>query len=119
MRPLVLKPAIGKEDPDGSDPVGFIDVRDVAEFYLRLVEVSTTGVVNAFGPEAPMSMAELLHGIRAITSTTLWFTWVDTDFLLERQVRPYTNLPLWMPARGSRVGFRRKGGDFSSTGVTG
>lgn len=92
---------------DGSDPVGFIDVRDLAEFYIRLVEVNTTGVFNAFGPEAPMSMAGLLHGIRAITSTPVRFTWVDTDFLLDRKVRPYTNLPLWMPARGDRVGFNR------------
>jgi 2'-hydroxyisoflavone reductase len=92
---------------DGGDPVGFIDVRDLAEFYIRLVEVSATGPYNAFGPESPMTMAGLLHGIRAITSTPLSFTWVDTDFLLEREVRPYTNLPLWMPARGDRVGFNR------------
>ncbi len=92
---------------DGTDPVGFIDVRDLSEFYIRLVEVNSTGVFNAFGPEAPMSYAEFLYGIRAITSTPLSFTWVDTDFLLDRQVRPYTNLPVWMPARGDRVGFNR------------
>lgn len=92
---------------DGSDPVGFVDVRDLAEFYVRLVERSATGAFNAFGPESPMTMAGLLHGIRAITSAPLSFTWVDTDFLLEREVRPYTNLPLWMPARGTYVGFNR------------
>jgi 2'-hydroxyisoflavone reductase len=92
---------------DGSDPVGFIDVRDLAEFYIRLVELNTTGVFNAFGPGAPLSFAEMVYGIRAVTSTPVSFTWVETDFLLERQVRPYSHMPVWMPARGDRLGFNR------------
>jgi len=92
-------------DPDNR--VMFIDVRDLAEWYVRLLERGATGVLNALGPAAPLTYAEFLYGIRAITSTPLSFTWVDTDFLLEREVRPYTDLPLWMPARGDRVGFNR------------
>ena len=92
-------------DPD--DPVMFIDVRDLAEWYVRLAERRTVGVLNALGPEAPLSFAELLYGIRAVTSTAVSFTWVDTDFLLERDVGPYSDMPLWMPARGDRIGFNR------------
>ena len=90
-----------------NNPVMFIDVRDLAEWYVRLVEQSTVGVLNALGPEAPLSFAELLYGIRAITSTPVSFTWVPTDFLLEREVRPYSHMPLWMPARDDRIGFNR------------
>jgi len=94
--------------PGGQDnPVMFIDVRDLAEWYVHLLEQQSRGTFNALGPEAPLSYAELLYGIRAVTSTPLSFTWVDTDFLLDRDVRPYTQLPLWMPARGNRVGFNR------------
>jgi 2'-hydroxyisoflavone reductase len=92
-------------EPD--NPVMFIDVRDLAEWYVHLLEQQATGVFNALGPEAPLSYAELLYGIRSITATPVSFTWVDTDFLLEREVRPYSHMPLWMPARDNRVGFNR------------
>lgn len=92
-------------DPDNK--AMFIDVRDLAEWYVRLVEQGTVGVLNGLGPEAPLSFAELLYGIRAVTSTPVSFTWVPTDFLLEREVRPYSHMPLWMPARDDRVGFNR------------
>ena len=31
----------------------------------------------------------------------------DCHALLEREVRPYSHMPLWMPARDNRVGFNR------------
>jgi len=89
------------------NPVMFIDVRDLAEWYVHLLERGARGALNALGPEAPLSFAELLYGIRAITSTPVSFTWVATDFLLEHEVRPYSHMPLWMPARGDRAGFNR------------
>jgi len=92
-------------DPD--NPVMFIDVRDLAEWYVHLAEQGTVGVLNALGPEAPLSFAELLYGIRAVTTATVSFTWADTDFLLEREVRPYSHMPLWMPSREDRIGFNR------------
>jgi 2'-hydroxyisoflavone reductase len=92
-------------EPD--NPVMFIDVRDLAEWYVHLLEQDRKGVFNALGPEAPLSFAELVYGIRAITAAPVSFTWVDTDFLLEREVRPYSHMPLWMPARDGRIGFNR------------
>jgi len=65
------------------------------------------GTYNALGPEAPLSFAEFLYGCRAVTSANVSFTWVDTDFLLERELRPYRDFPGWMPARGNRAGFQR------------
>ncbi len=92
---------------DPNDPVMFIDVRDLAEWYVHLVEQKTAGVFNALGPEAPLSFEELLYGIRAVTSAPVSFTWASVDFLSSREVRPYSDMPLWMPARGDRVGFNR------------
>ena len=45
-------------DPD--DPVQFVDVRDLAEFFVHLLEQETPGVFNAEGPEASLSSGELL-----------------------------------------------------------
>lgn len=92
---------------DPENPVMYIDVRDLAEWYVHLLEQGALGVLNALGPESPLSFAELLYGIRAITSSPIWFTWVDTDFLLDRGIRPYSDMPLWVPARGETAGFQR------------
>jgi 2'-hydroxyisoflavone reductase len=92
-------------DPDNH--AMFIDVRDMAEWYVHLIDRNATGILNALGPEAPLSFAELLYGVRAVTTTSVKFTWVDTQFLLDHSVRPYADMPLWMPAEGNRIGFQR------------
>jgi 2'-hydroxyisoflavone reductase len=92
---------------DPENPVMFIDVRDLAEWYIHMLENGTVGTYNALGPEAPLSFAEMIYGCRAVTSAEVSFTWVDTDFLLEREMRPYSDFPCWMPARGARAGFQR------------
>jgi len=92
---------------DGSDGVQIIDARDLSEWMIRLAEDGTTGTFNGIGPAWGRSFAELLYGIRAVTTAETRFTWVDTDFLLEQGVRPYSDLPVWMPARGDNAGFAR------------
>ena len=74
---------------------------------IRLSENDTPGTFNAIGPFIPRPFDELLYGIRAVTSAETSFTWVDTDWLLARDVRPYRDLPVWMPARGRNLGFAR------------
>jgi 2'-hydroxyisoflavone reductase len=92
-------------DPD--DPVQFVDVRDLAEFYVHLLEQGTSGIFNAEGPAAPLSSAELLYGIRAVTSTPVAFTWVDWDFLISRGEEPQGSLPFWQPPRGDYLNYGR------------
>ena len=92
---------------DGTDPVQIVDVRDLGGWMIRMAEEGHTGVYNATGPEAPMSMAEMLYGIRAATSTKVSFTWVDADFLAEHNVRPWGHMTAWVPARDGMEGFSR------------
>lgn len=82
---------------DGSDPVQFIDVRDLTEWMIRMAEDGTTGAFNGIGPEAEMTMAGMLHGMRAITSTPVEFHWVDKAFLRANNVQPYSDMPIWIP----------------------
>ncbi len=92
---------------DPTDPVQFVDVRDLSEFYIHLLEQQTAGIFNSTGPGAPLSAAELVYGIRAITSAPLSFTWVDWDFLAERGQMPQQQLPFWQPPRGRYLNYGR------------
>ncbi len=109
---LVVRPGliVGPHDPTGrftywahrsgqvlapepcAQPVQLIDVRDLAEWVLRSVEAGLTGVFNATGPREPLTLAEVL------AACSVEPIWVDSDFLLERDVEPWSGLPLWLPA---------------------
>ena len=82
---------------DGSDPVQVIDVRDLTEWMVRLAEDGTAGAYNGVGLGSPMSMAEMLHGIRGVTSSAVQFTWASIPFLRQQEVRPYADMPIWIP----------------------
>jgi 2'-hydroxyisoflavone reductase len=90
---------------DGSDPVQIIDVRDLAVWTICMAEQRVFGSYNAMGPDYRMSMAAMLYGIRAVTGKAASIHWVPADFLAERQVRPWADMPTWVPAQGDSVGF--------------
>ena len=92
---------------DPSDPVQIIDVRDLTEWMIRMAETGHTGVYNGVGPATPRPMAELLYGIRAVTTAETTFTWVNYDFLTGIGIRPYSDMPVWMPPIEGRQGFAR------------
>ena len=82
---------------DGSDLVQIIDARDLMEFTVRLAETSTYGAFNGVGPSSPLSMAEMVYGIRATTSSAVNFSWIPLPFLREMDVSPYVDMPIWIP----------------------
>ena len=93
------------------DPTQFVDVRDITHWMVRCLENGVTGVYNGTGPLAPLSMAGMLYGIRAVTTSAVSFTWVDATFLREHDVRPFSNMPLWYPPVGRTAGFFRMNAD--------
>jgi 2'-hydroxyisoflavone reductase len=92
---------------DPTDPIQIIDVRDFTEWMIRMAETGHTGVFNGVGPATPRPLAELLYGIRAVTTTETTFTWVNYDFLTNIGIRPYSDMPVWMPPTEGRQGFAR------------
>ena len=92
---------------DPTNPVQIVDVRDLGEWMIRVAEENHTGVYNATGPAWPMSIAEMLYGIRAVTNANVTFTWIDADSLQEHEVRPWTHMPTWIPPRDGMEGFSR------------
>ena len=90
------------------DPAQFIDSRDLAEFMVRLAEGKVLGTFNATGPAKPTTMAEVLYGIKAVTTSGASFTWVPSDFLASQGVRGWRHMPIWLPPNGPTAGFLRR-----------
>jgi len=88
-----------------TDPVQIVDSRDLTEWMIHLIENRSAGVFNATGPEAPMSMAEMIYGIRAVTSARVGFTWIPNTFLEAHQVQPWSDMPVWVPYTDEMKGF--------------
>ncbi len=90
---------------DPTDPNQIVDARDLTGWMIRMLEEGQTGTYNATGPIRPYQMAEMLYGIRAVTSADVTFTWVDADFLDEQGVRAWSDMPTWIPPRVGMEGF--------------
>lgn len=78
-------------------PVQIIATQDMAEWLIRLVEKNTTGIFNAVGPNETLTMERLLNEINTVTKSDAEFTWVNEEFLKEQEVRPWGEMPLWIP----------------------
>lgn len=86
--------------PGPRDPVQYIDVRDVADWMIRLVELRAAGTYNALGPAAPTVTQQFVHGAHAAFSSAATFTAVDDQaFLLEHRLG-YA-VPWIMPVGGN------------------
>ncbi len=104
---------------DGSDPVQFIDARDLAEWTIRVVEARTLGTFNAMGPAFELTMGDMLCGVRAVTTSGAKLHWVPADFLEQQKVSPWGDMPAWVPGAGDTGGFaRRKNAKAVAAGLT-
>ena len=82
---------------DGNDPVQFIDARDLAEWTIRMAELRVSGIFNATGPDFPLTMEAMLHGIRASGNAATRFVWAPLEFLETQKVAPWSDMPVWIP----------------------
>ena len=78
-----------------TDPVQFIDARDLAEWTIRMVENRETGIYNATGPAQPLAIGEMLDQIKAAFNSDTTFTWVPADFLEKQKVEAWSDMPVW------------------------
>ena len=92
----------------GSDPVQFIDARDLAEWTIRMAERRTMGVFNACGPATPLTMQQMLAGIAEGVHADPRITWAPTPFLRENKVSAWGDMPVWFPGEGNTLGFHRR-----------
>jgi 2'-hydroxyisoflavone reductase len=97
---------LAPDKPD--DPCQFIDSRDLAEWSVRVAEQKLLGTYNAIGPDKPLTISEMLYGVKAITTAGAQFTWVPWEFLQQQQVRPWRHMTVWQPPYGRTAGYQRR-----------
>ena len=85
-------------DPSGAIVEGATVVVENPELGIRR-ELKTTGggVFNASGPDYTLTMQALLEACREASASDARFTWVAEQFLLEKGVQPWGDIPLWIP----------------------
>jgi 2'-hydroxyisoflavone reductase len=79
----------------------FIDVRDLAEWTVRMIERKETGVYNANGLPHNLTMERVLEECKMASDSDASLTWVSDNFLMQEQVAPWSEMPLWMPEEGA------------------
>jgi 2'-hydroxyisoflavone reductase len=84
------RPLLAPAPPEG--PVQMVDVRDLAEWMVRMAESGGTGAFNATSPAGAHTFGSMLDACGATD-----VVWVDEAFLLEQGVEPWRDLPLWIP----------------------
>ena len=112
---LVIRPIAFRTGPSGlyavvrcwhqavrDDPVQFIDVRDLAEFMVRLLEDRRGGIYNVVGPQATMTMPAFLEQARAALDCDATFTQVD-DYAFLTQHKIEEAIP-WAMLKGNDDG---------------
>ena len=77
--------------------VQFIDVRDLAAWIVKMAQEQRTGTYNATGPDYDLEMGRLLDECESVGGGDAELVWVSEEFLLEHEVEPFTELPLWVP----------------------
>lgn len=91
-------------DVPDTNALQFIDVRDLADWMLRLLEAGARGALNGSGPVGEVRigwrtlMAACLAEAAARGLQAAEPVRVDEAFLLQHGVQPWSELPLWLPS---------------------
>lgn len=72
-----------------------VDVRDVAEFALRIAEVGPPGAFNVTAPEEAATFGSFLEACVRESGSDARLDWMPDNFLIEQGVRQWTGLPMW------------------------
>lgn len=85
-----------------SDLVQYIDVRDVAQWMIRLIEEGRSGIFNAVGPEQTQTMADFVKEAQKAFDVSTSFTHLEDYSFLERE--QIVELVPWVLPTGKNIG---------------
>jgi 2'-hydroxyisoflavone reductase len=126
---VILRPGliVGRHDPTGrfaywpvrvaegghvlcpappNQPVQVIDARDLARFALDLLERGDSGTFDVVCQAGTLTFEGVIDACMQVAGSNATPVWVDERFLLDRDVEPWSELPLWTPG-DEFYGFQR------------
>jgi 2'-hydroxyisoflavone reductase len=81
---------------EASMPAQYIDVRDMADWSIRMAEAGGIGIYNVMGPKSPMSFGEMLAGMGRVLKRTPQVTWLPAAWLASRnEGRIWSTALIW------------------------
>lgn len=94
--PLVIRGGNSFLAPVHEDfPLQVIDARDQAVWILESLEKNLTGVFHVTGEES--TFAELISACETAFDVKAQPHWASEKFLLDNDVSPWVDLPMWLP----------------------
>jgi len=90
-----------------SVPVQIIDVRDLADFIIRMIEAKSSGTYNATGPDYELTLGAILDACKQVSGSDAIFKWASAEFLKQNNVVEWSDMPVWVPDNAENQGFSR------------
>jgi 2'-hydroxyisoflavone reductase len=87
-----------------SDPIQFIDARDLAEFMRKCVEERIAGRYNLCNAPRAVSIGALLDAAKRIAKSDARYVWADEGFLQANGALESGEIPIWSPTSGEYAG---------------
>ena len=90
------------------DPLQVIDVRDLAEWMVRVAEQKTIGTFNACGPKERLSWGRTLEACEKAAGKPAKKVWLGYDALEKHKDDPALQkaaFHIWAPSKGDSAGF--------------
>ena len=79
---------------DGLDHIQYIDVLDLAKFLSVIAENELSGAYNV---STQLTFREYLQKLQSLSDKPSKLHWVPQQKLTDAGIRPYSNVPLWVP----------------------
>ena len=76
-------------------PAQIIDVRDLADFTIKLIEEKASGIYNATGPDYELTLGTLLEACKQVSGSDASFKWASAEFLKQNNVAEWSDMPVW------------------------
>lgn len=87
------------------EPAQFIDARDLAAFMLDGLEAGRQGTFNAVSPPGLWTLGEVFETCARVAGCRPRWAWADADTVDRLGLKPWNDLPLWMPPEGAYAKF--------------
>jgi len=77
--------------------IQYVDARDLARLALDAGEAGRSGPVDTVSPVGGATMGELLRACVDVTGSDARLIWMTPEFVLDQDLEPWGELPVWMP----------------------